>query len=447
MKVGPLMRYPRIFPLVLIGLSYGAACLGQATIVTDDRVFSGIPFEKWLADGDQGKFHWSVRVTAGELSNHQRLKSRVDLQVDGNDVAARRGHGYLIMLVQFEDSDHRLYRSHGTLDLQEVTESAAKSDVVYTQEAFLRPGEYQVSLLIFDTKNGDHSALQRKVRANPIKNDPFPSAWEQLPAVEFTGSVDAPDSWYLPLVSGKLKLGLATRRPVRIEVLVNASPTAAGAGARTGQVNHRSLAELIPAAKVLTEVKLEKGTMGVSLLDLTRQSVLFEQNTTGDLDWPQLRAALIEADPNKIDAKALAHRRGNAQFFIAQMKQRLHLEGESANAEDPVRIGIVLSGPMSFDSGEDRHPIEGVNALNGRLFYVRYHALVPQQREQSVPEPLRIGRRGVAAAPTSLNIVPQEPLDGLVNLIKPLQPRVFDVYTPDQFRKTLSSILEEIARL
>jgi len=39
------------------------------------------------------------------------------------------------------------------------------------------------------------------------------------------------------------------------------------------------------------------------------------------------------------------------------------------------------------------------------------------------------------------------PYDSLASLLKPLQPRVFEVYTPDQFRKALSSLLEEIARL
>ena len=40
-----------------------------------------------------------------------------------------------------------------------------------------------------------------------------------------------------------------------------------------------------------------------------------------------------------------------------------------------------------------------------------------------------------------------EAFDSLQPLLKPLQPRLFDVYSPDQFRKALSSLLDEIARL
>jgi hypothetical protein len=41
----------------------------------------------------------------------------------------------------------------------------------------------------------------------------------------------------------------------------------------------------------------------------------------------------------------------------------------------------------------------------------------------------------------------QEPLDQLEPLLKPLQPRVFDVYDPGQFRKALAEIMKEIGRM
>jgi hypothetical protein len=445
----------RISVWLFAGWSCALACFGQTTIVTDDRAFNGVPFEKWLAEGDQSKFHWSAHLTAVELSNHQRLQAKINLQVDGSELAARRGHGYLVMLVQLEDADHRVYRAHGSVDMQQVTEAAVKSDLIYSQEAFLRPGDYQVALAIFDTKTGEHSTQLRKIHANPLKNDPFPSAWDDLPAVEFMGAADPPDSWYLPQASGRLRLPVETRRPVRLEVLVNASPTTAGSGVRTGQVNNRSLVDLLPALKVISQVKLSKGTLRVSLLDLTRQTVLFEQNIsepkpTGDLDWPELRAALVKADPNKIDARSLEHRTRNAQFFIEQVRERLGVvsgrAGESPKEEPLVTAGIVLSGPMAFESGEDRHPIEAPTGFAGKLFYIRYHSLPPLQPQAAFTEPPRNGRRSVGALPAPKQL-PEEPLDALENLVKPLQPRLFDVYTPEQFRKAMAAALDEISRM
>src|SRR5260370_3856182 len=129
------------------------------------------------------------------------------------------------MLVQIEDADHRIYRSHGALDLQQVTEAAGKSDIVYTQDAFVRPGEYRVDLAIFDSKTGEHSALQRKFRANPLKNDPLPTAWNHLPPAEFTAAVQAPDTLFLPYVAGPLRLPLDTGRTLGIAALMITSQT------------------------------------------------------------------------------------------------------------------------------------------------------------------------------------------------------------------------------
>src|SRR5260370_31729153 len=155
------------------------------------------------------------------------------------------------MLVQIEDADHRIYRSHGALALQQVTEAAGKSDIVYTQDAFVRPGEYRVDLAIFDSKTGEHSALQRKFRANPLKNDPLPAAWNDLPPVEFTAAVQAPDTLFLPYVTGRLRLLLETRRPGRIEVLMNELATAVGVGEGPGQLSNRRLMRFLPAFKVV----------------------------------------------------------------------------------------------------------------------------------------------------------------------------------------------------
>jgi hypothetical protein len=281
-----------------------------------------------------------------------------------------------------------------------------------------------------------------------LHNDPLPQSWDSLPAVEFAGAADAPDSWYLPRVTGRLKLPLETRRPVHVEVVVNASPTAFGPGAtRTGQVNNRGLADLLPALKVISQVAVRNGVLHVSLLDLTRQSIVFDQNGPGDLDWPLLRASLVQADPNKIDARSLARRGGNAQFFVDQMRQRMNLAADAASpAGEPLRVGIVLSPPMAFDSGEDRHPIEAAAASGGKLFYFRFHAVAPATLQQPYAETFRGGRRNAPLPATTRPLI-QEPLDALENLVKPLQPRLFDIYTPEQFRKALSAVLEDVSRL
>src|SRR6266404_6099024 len=98
-----------------------------------DPVFARVPFNRWLAEGDQTHFRWTTSVAAAELSSHQRLQTRVEIQVDGNELVSRRGHGELVMMIQFQDSAERVYQAHGIVDLQDVKDEVGKSKVVYSQ--------------------------------------------------------------------------------------------------------------------------------------------------------------------------------------------------------------------------------------------------------------------------------------------------------------------------
>ena len=406
-----------------------------AQVVAPDPAFSRVPFDEWVAEGAQGPFRWSARVNGGVLTNHQRLRARVEVTIDGADLAARRGHGYLVMMVQVQDSDQRIYQSHRSLSLQRISREAAKSNIVYTQDVFVRPGDYQIGIAIFDSKTGEHGAAAKTLHVNPFKNDPLPDAWLDLPVVEFVPGMEPPESLYLPSSGARLRLPLESRRPLHVELIVNASPVRTQEGLHSGPANNRYLYELLPALKVMSQLKVRNGDLRTSLLDLTRREVVFEQTRPGELSWMRLRRGLGQADPNKIDVRALEHREQNAQFFVEQIRQRILDPAASAEpSAAPLRVAIVLSGPMGFDSGEDTRPIALEGAPECKIYYFRHHLIPPPQL------PLLRARRNLPAR------IP-EPLDALVNLIKPLRPRVFDIYNPDQFRKALGAMLEDIARL
>jgi hypothetical protein len=411
---------------------------------TPDPAFSAVPFNRWLAEGDQAHFRWSARVSGAELSGHERLQTKVEIEVDGSELVSRRGHGQLVMMIQFEDSAERVYQAHGSIDLADVKDDAAKSNINYTQEAFVLPGDYRVSMVIFDTKTGEHSALQKPLHVNPLRNDPLPRAWKDLPPVELLHPMDAPDVWFRPDITGELQLPLTTKRPVRIEVLMNASAPTPSQRSGMGTASNRSLANLVPALKVFSQIEVAGGGLHATLLDIPTRRVLFEQDAARHLDWARVRAALTEADPNKIDVHALAHREQNAQFFVQQVRQRLSPEGE---AEHPFRVLIVLSGPTTFNAGEDLHPIEAGGNPNTKVYYIRYHLPVDRPTLGTMFDaPGLRGRRGFGG--TSQAPQPAvEPFDSLAPLLKPLQPHLFDVYDAEQFRKVLGSLLDEIGRL
>jgi hypothetical protein len=402
-----------------------------------DPALRSVPFDRWLAERNQARFQWSARISGPTLANSQRLRVRVEIEVDGNELIKRRGEGELVFFVEFKDSDHRVFQTHQAISLREVTDAAAKSNFVYTQSALVLPDDYRVDFAILDTKTGAHAAIERALHVAQLRSDPLPDSWRALPAVEFTAPADPPDAWFEPYLAGRLLLPLETRRPVRVEVLVNASPSAIGPRFRTGEVNSRSLAYLLPALKVISQVELRDGMLNVSALDLTRRQVLFTQDHVNPqsqpLDWTRLRPALLAADPNKIDVRDLAHRQQNAQFFVEEVRRR-------SAAECAL---IVLSGPMEFASGDDLRPIEMAEKPPGRVFYIRYHPL-PVIVNAAPPRPTRPNRGRGFPQP---GIFVPEPADALEPLLKPLQPRLFDVNSAEQFRKALADLMKEIARM
>jgi hypothetical protein len=404
-------------------------CAGLAQDGSRDPAFAAVPFDQWLAGAEQPRIRWTTRVLPVELSNFQRLQAKVDIQVDGEEVAKRRGRGFLVMLVQFNDSEGRVYQTHKALDLQEMKETAGKMNFIYSQDAFVLPGDYRISLGVFDSENGDHSVAQRMLHVGPLKNDPLPAAWRGLPPVELLH--DAPDQGLLPSLTGRLDLPLETRRPVRVELLVNAS----------GQAAKSNWGELIPALSVLSDINVRNGALNVALLDLARQRVVFEQNVTRDLDWRKLEAGFKEADPKVIDVHSLEKRGRSAQFFVKQVGQRI------ADAGEAVRVLIVLTGPMAFESGENLHAIELGAKPAGKLFYIRYHSPAPKPEFRPTYEEPRYGRRQIPPGLPRAPAVLAEPVDELARTVKPLNPHVFDVYTPDQFRKALGTLIEEISKL
>lgn len=438
------MNFRRAF--VLLACCWLRSVPGFSQVAASDPVFQNVPFDQWLQEGTQGPFHWSARVGGSVLTNHQRLRTRVEVTVDGSDLASRLGGGYLVMMVQFEDADHRIYQTHRGLDLERLSKEAVKSDIVYTQDVFVRPGDYRVGIAIFDSKTNEHGATVKTLRVSPPRNDALPDAWLDLPAVEFVPAMDMPESLYLPNSGARLRLPVESRRPLHLELMVNASPVRSQEGLHSGPANNRYLIELLPALKVMSQLRVRNGGMRVSLFDLTRRRIVFEQSLPqwdrpedlsrpAELRWTRLRRGLGAANPSSIDVRALANREQNAQFFVEQIRERI-LKPAAVESGKPLRIGIVLSGPMGFESEEDQSPIVFDQPAEYKIYVFRHHMLPPPQL------PLLRGRRVIPLSPRF-----QEPLDSLVSLIKPLRPRVFDIYNPAQFRKALAAMLDEISHL
>ncbi len=162
-----------------------------------DPVFRGVPFESWFST-EQAHIRWSSEIPDPVLSPHERLLTTIRIKVDGQELAARRGRGQIGLMIQLRDSSGTLWQTHDGIDLTKLQDGVEKQDIQYQQSVFLLPGEYEVSLAIVATASGEHAVARRKLKVAPLRGDPLPDAWRDMPAVEFIRSKESPDSSFLP---------------------------------------------------------------------------------------------------------------------------------------------------------------------------------------------------------------------------------------------------------
>jgi hypothetical protein len=418
----------RSFILLFVSAAFVAQPSGQRG--TLDPAFEKIPFDQWLGEREQAHFRWTTGVPRAELSFHQRLLTRVEVKLDGRDLATRRGDGKLVFLVQITDREGTRYQDHGSIELNKLDENIKAANLEYSQRAFVLPGDYRLAVAILDTATGEHSTRQAQFRVAPPPHDLLPDAWRDLPPVEFLRNEDAPDSWYLPDIQGRLQWAHFVNSPARVNVILNVAPSVPVPGSRRTQSG--DLAALLPTLKVISQTGSSSLSEHVELLDLARRRAVFHQDEVHELDWPRLKAALGEANTASIDVHSLSERHHDAQFFVSQVRSLLRA------SEEPCVL-VVLTKPVAFESGEDLEPVSLESLPACRVIYIRYRSPLPPVAPYGRPMGGR-GRGPRMGGPMTRNRPSPEVIDQLEATLKPLRPKVFDVETPEQTTRALAEI-------
>ncbi len=429
--------------LLLAGTAARAADTGWR-----DPEFAKIPFDKWPSES-KSQIHWTVTIRPAELSTHQRLILRVTIRLDGRDVYKRRGKGELVELIQYQDGAGHVWQNHKSGDLANLRPAVQSQYFDTTFYAFVLPGDYTVKVAVCDSSTMEHSVTVRKVHVDPLKTDPLAGAWAGLPNVDLVPpTFDPPEVWFLPDVTTHLNLRAPTKKPVHVHVLLNTTPSQRAAGSVTAMRANMSL--LIPALKIFSTVEFPNGSLDAELLDLTLRRVTFEQKDVHELDWPSLQKFFAGNHPGIIDAAALQGQWKMRKFFWDEVSSKLEQGKDGA-----VSVVIVLSGPAFL---EDQEPVESSKnspeALR-RLFYIRYRA---QQLpgfgsgRANIFGGTMMGRGGRGRSqqtmpPVDPDFIPPMPVDDLEHTVEPLNARLFDAASTQQFRRVLAAILEQISRM
>ena len=456
----------RLYPLAPLLFPF---LLAAQTDNFKDPIFSTVPFDQWVAQGDHVDIPWRVKLSTPQLDDHQRFLVTVTITVDGKHLSRSLPNGELLMLMQIEDSQGRVYQGHAVEQLGDMGKDLRRADIVYTHSALVIPGDYRFTLAMLhrggaDQSQGDYDLGHATLHVAPLKNDPLPNAWEGTTPVEIIGKESDMEEWFHPDLTANLHLPLATRRPVRIELLVTL-PRSRSAG----EYYRQCMSALVAQMKVLSGIELSNGSIRITLLDAQHRGVVALSRHDRSLDWKELKPALEKSNPNVIDVRHLGTHGEEAEFLAAEVRRRLQPDSgqDSTNDErsaEPLPVLIFLSVPAGIGT-EAGKPVALGELHDASAYLVRYHPVVAiREMVDAANETSTAGsginsmsgndvglRQGLGRQTVPMPNAPRGGSDEktitLQEVLRPLKPRIFDVDNPAQFREALAAILEEISRL
>jgi hypothetical protein len=257
-----LLRCWWVFALLAVG--GGVAVPACAQEITTESAFAEAPFDKWQAEGQREQMPWQVQMLADKLSFHQRLIATIRVQVPGPELLKRSHDERILLLVEVRNGEGVSSRNYGLLELNNLKPEVKRSDVEFSWQAFAVPGQYEVSVALWDKKSGEHNFMRRLFHIDAYKGDPLPGMWRGLDAFEFWSTKrDGPEYMFHSDVEGHLHLPLATKRPIQMEVLLDLTPSADIFRGNYGHYN-RYLSVGLPVFKLFSQINVTNGSFNSS---------------------------------------------------------------------------------------------------------------------------------------------------------------------------------------
>jgi hypothetical protein len=412
-----------LFPVTLLLLSISARplCADEAPA---DKVFAAVHFDRWAGEGDHQDIPWKIEIRPYGLSLHQRLRAYIGIALKRRELAKIPPQDRLLLLIQIVDSHGRHFRDYVMFHMKEWAPEIQKGELDIVWDMYMLPGDYQTTVMLVNAENGKHDVRSSALRVEPLKNDPLPNAWADLPPVEFLDPMlRGPDAMFRSDISSKLHLPLAARRPVHLEVLVDVTASDLFHGSTT--FYNRYLGVALPLLKALSQIQLERGSIDVAMLDLRKRAVTFEQDSVRQLEWKKAKEVLAPEKgngPGTIDVRALEQRRESPAFLQDELLRRLGNAPAGKDAtETPLHVFVIIGSPMDFYSFRDLPHLPAGSEENCVVYYLQFELLNTTYADGAVGNVRR--------------------------MLKPLPVRVFKVRSAESIRHALAKMLEEVAAL
>jgi hypothetical protein len=396
---------------------------------------ASLPWEQWLSQPDRREIRWNISVSTPRLTYDLRHLVLVNLEVAESALAGTAAPD-LHLLIKAGDGTH--WYPGDDYSHYAVPEVSEKLTIQFLSALYLSPGRHVLGITLFDSANQRLSTAHRSITIPSAGNDALATLDEQLPPVEFA-SVNAEASTsqrWRPRghtgprigqstlnIAGPLEINMLSRTtdhrllrlhppaPVEIDVLVNFTPTSREENSR--RAYSASQTAMWGIVRVLALLKPVQGCVLLSGIDVLGQKVIFDRIEGRSANWQQLGDAVSNIDAHTIDLRSLEAHQRMSDFFRDQVSQLT--AGNSGCPDLPsnaTHIYIVATDGVVFPAGTPHPSVQSIPGRAVQLYYLR---------------------RG-------------EPWDEMEHVVKPLHPHHLKADTPDDLRRSLLRIVNDLGR-
>jgi hypothetical protein len=342
-------------------------------------------------------------------------------------VGELKKHARLLALLRITDADGKEFKNYGTVDTT-VLDLPHLKEVTLDWSGFVLPGEYKIALALCDLSAGQHGMVLKKLHVNGPGQNPLPGIWANLPSVEFWAPFTefGLDQSFHSDIKGRLNLPLATKDPVRLDVLADVTPSELFAGHQGAY--SRYLFGVLATWKDFSQIEPARGSINGALLDLRQQKVIWEQKNIGTVDWAGLKNALGEQTTGLVSAKDLQNRY-NPVFLREELARRA-----SESTGDTLHVIVLIGGPLDTYNFPRLNPIQVSNEKTV-IYFLQFECQVRFA-----------GNRPLSNRAITSRAVTNRPIGHMREMLNPLRVRVLRIASAEDIRRALALIMSETAR-
>ena len=184
---------------------------------------------------------------------------------------------------------------------------------------------------------------------------------------------------------------------------------------------NRYLIGAIPTFKLFSQIAVQNGSLDMALVDLLEQQVTFEQKNVKTLDWPELKKALNTTAPATINVRTLELRHPTPVFLRDELSRRINSEEARPGGARPVRVFVIFSGSLDDYSFKDLEQKSLPEDCTCRVYYLEYD----------------FSRMNFEFSDTGK----------VEKMLRPLKTKSFHIHSPDDMRRALATILQEVSQM